>query len=322
MAQKGGRVTSVREWDGAAGDLVPDVDSVLGDYRLLQTLGEGASSRVFAAEHVPSGRRVALKILLETHDASITRVMRFLLEMQLIARIQHDHVVRLVDVVNIHARHKHAVLELLEGETLRSRLTREGVLAPREVVRIGGQLASALASVHAAGVIHCDVKPENVFLAAQPSGPTSVKLFDFDAARWIDLSTARPTAIVPSGAILGTPDYMAPEQEQGDDVDYRADVYAFGVTLFEMITGETPYSAATFGDRVLARIFNAPKAPRSFRDLPYEIPESLNALVLRCVERSRDRRPATMNDVSLELLAIAAELDRTDPTAPLDIAAA
>lgn len=286
------------------------LDVVVGPYRILEVLGEGASSRVYVAEHVEDGRRVALKLMLPCHGDSLTKVMRFMLELELLERLDHPNVVQLIERGTAGpANERFAAMELLEGETLRERLHRERVLSLRDSLQIGMQLASALEAVHAAGVIHCDVKPDNLFLTPAGFGSSAhVKLFDFDAARWVDKGTGRTAAILPQGAVLGTPGYMAPEQETGARVDHRADVYAFGVVMYEMLTNAAPYGETTsFSDMVRTKLFGGPKPLRAFRHLN-ELPKAFDALVRRCLERDPAKRPADMTEVLGMLRDIALDL--------------
>ncbi len=297
--------------DALATATVGGVDSglLVGPYRLIEMLGEGASSRVYAAEHLEHGSRVALKLLQERHGDSLTKVMRFMLECELLGRIRHPNVVGIIERGETTSRERFVALELLDGETLRDKLFHDGVLSLQEAVDIGLQLARGIEAVHAAGVIHCDIKPDNVSLGVGAGFSNyAVKLFDFDAARWIDVTTARTTAILPNGAILGTPGYMAPEQEQGVAVDYRTDIYAFGVTLYEMLTGAAPYGGTTLADKVRTCLFAAPKPLRSFRHLEAEVPSDFEALVRACLERSPERRPASMAVVIERLESIARQL--------------
>lgn len=284
-------------------------DVVVGPYRVLELLGEGASSRVYLAEHVDDGRRVALKLMLPCNGDSLTKIMRFTLESELLQRLTHPNIVRVLD--RGECRERYVAMELLSGETLRDRLVRESVLSLRDSLSIAMQLARALEAVHAAGVVHCDIKPDNVHLS--PSGPfgtgTAVKLYDFDAARWTDQSTGRTTAILPHGAVLGTPGYMAPEQEQGGYVDHRADIYALGVVMYEMLTCAAPYGQTTsFSDLVRTKLFGTAKPLRAFRHLA-ELPPAFDALVRRCIERAPEKRPADMAEVIAMLRDVALELD-------------
>ena len=298
--------TTYRAFGRAESDVAVDV--VVGPYRVLEVLGEGASSRVYVAEHLEDGRRVALKLMLPCHGDSLTKIMRFQLECELLERLSHPNVVRLIE--RGHCEERYAAIELLQGETLRERLVRESVLSLRDSLQIAIQLADALDAVHAAGVIHCDVKPDNLMLI--PGGhidSVSVKLYDFDAARWIDKGTGRSTAILPHGAILGTPGYMAPEQEHGGHVDHRADIYAFGVVMYEMLTNACPYGQTTsFSDMVRTRLFGTPKPLRAFRHLN-ELPSSVDALVRRCIERAPEKRPHDMTEVSAMLRDVALDLE-------------
>lgn len=304
-----GTRSDVTQDDLGRGESSGTVEVVVGPYRVLEVLGEGASSRVYSAEHLEDGRRVALKVMLPCHRESLTKMMRFALECELLSRVQHPNVVQILE--HGQCSERYAALELLSGETLRERLVREGTLSLRETLEIALQLASALQAVHETGVIHCDVKPDNVHLSAAGlvgSGDVCAKLFDFDAARWIDEHTGASAAILPAGAVLGTPGYMAPEQEQGVDVDHRADIYAFGVTLYEMLTSASPYARTTLGDMVRAKLFGTPKSLRSFSHLS-ELPPSLDALVRACVERVPDKRPGSMAEVRALLRDAALDVD-------------
>lgn len=296
-------------------------DVIIGPYKVLEMLGEGASSRVYAAEHLENGSRVALKVLHDRHATNLTKTMRFILECELLGRLQHPNIVRLIEHSCGAGFVRYAVLELLGGETLRDRLVRDGELSLRETIDIAIQLAAALQAVHDAGLIHCDVKPDNINIS--PAGPLAmcprtVKLFDFDAAHWVDSTTTRSAAIMPHGAVVGTPGYMAPEQEQGASIDYRIDIYAFGVVLYEMLTGASPFQATTLADRVRTALFAAPKPLRAYDHLR-KLPRSVETLVRACLERAPDRRPDSMAAVLLCLKDIALDLQIAETTEPTSV---
>ena len=267
------------------------------------------------------GHQVALKVMLEQHASSLTKVMRFFLECELLGRVHHPNVVGILDRSEYSSLERYSALELLEGETLRDKLFRDGALSLHGALDVGIQLASALEAVHAAGVIHCDVKPDNIHIDAVHFGRPVVKLFDFDAARWIDRVTQRSTAILPAGAVLGTPGYMAPEQEQGTAIDHRADIFAFGATLYELLTGAAPNVQTTLMDKIRTCLFAALDSLRSFPRLR-TIPESFDALIRSCVERAPEKRPTSMSEIIGQLRGIAAILRESDCDSGHDVLAA
>jgi serine/threonine protein kinase len=269
--------------------------STLGNYQLESLLGDGAMGEVYRARDRETGRSVAVKVLIESKTQNPSVRDRFEREWRVMQGISHPNVISLLDW----PKHKHGLLyfamELLDGETLYHRLEREKV--PLEVaVTIFVQLAEALTAVHAAGIVHRDVKPQNIFLTEDASGNTRVKLLDFGLAR------VAGSQITGSGLIVGTPAYVAPEQASGDKVDERVDVYALGLVMYRVFTGQHPFSSddqvTTLGHQLLS-----PPPPLSWLD--EGIPEALETLVLRMLRKRPEDRPQTMTAVSEELAAIA-----------------
>src|SRR5258706_1084495 len=199
-------------------------------------------------------------------------------------------------------------MELLQGTSLAHTIERTGILPLERSIGIMMQVASVLEAVHRAGIVHRDVKPDNVFLAARPGRNDFVKLVDFGVAKLIDdnddfvsIHNTNP------GAILGTPEYMSPEQASATAVDHRTDIYAFGAVLYKLVTGRVPLEGANFGEIVVQLLTVAPTPPREVPDLPHEVPESLQELILSCLAKQTIDRPDSMETVSERLGEIADE---------------
>jgi len=221
---------------------------VAGRYRVVQLLGSGGIGDVFLAEPAAPGAgnpadprgRVALKVLRAEHGAEPELVERFRREAEAAVRVQHDNVVAVLEPPVDHDGVLSFVAELLLGLDLADTLAYSGALGPARAVKIAAGVASGLAAAHAAGVIHRDVKPENIFLVHAADGREAVKLIDFGLASVRGDHPASPAA----RRVVGTPEYMAPEQAQGGPVSPRADVYSLGIVLYEMIAGRVPFTGA------------------------------------------------------------------------------
>lgn len=266
----------VIDWEG------PLAGDVIGTYRLESMLAEGGMGRIFRASHLTLGRRVAIKFLLPEHAARADLVQRFFNEARSINAIRHPHILEIYDFVQQRGPDGpslvYMVMEHLEGEDLRIRLAREKRLAPQAVVHIGVQVAEALATAHDANIIHRDLKPDNIFLCQQPLD--FVKVLDFGAAKAFG---DRPGAdLTRPGVAIGTPEYMAPEQILSRNVDGRVDAYALGVVLYELLTGDVPFSSPNIAD-VLAMHSRKEAPPMIERGV--EVPPALEAIVQRCLEK-------------------------------------
>jgi serine/threonine protein kinase len=279
--------------------------SRLGAYEILAPLGAGGMGEVWRARDTKLGREVALKVLPQSLAQDAERLARFEREAQLLATLNHPHIASIYGVEDSTPT-KALVLELVEGETLQERIAR-GPLALADALAIARQIGEALEAAHEKGVIHRDLKPANVKLTAEDA----VKVLDFGLAKALDPAASQEPSASPTlmnsptltaagtqlGVILGTAAYMAPEQARGGAVDARADVWAFGVVLYEMLTGAQPFLADTVPD-TLARVLTREIDPAS---LPPGIPEPVRSLVMRCLVRQPKNRLHAIADARLVL---------------------
>ena len=275
--------------------------SVAGRYRLGALLGAGGMGEVFEAEHATLGRRVAVKILRRYLAEQPEVHARFHREARLVGRIAHPNVCSLLDYGTLDDGRPYLVMERLHGQTLAARL-RARDLDANEVVGVIMQVLAGLDAAHALGVVHRDVKPDNVIVAEQPPFGTSAKLIDFGIAR-----AGGRADITQSGAIVGTPQYISPEQIGGDDLDGRVDVFACGVILYQAFTGALPYRGRDFGEIVHRLGRGAPRRPRELRP---EIPEKLERAIMKAIAADRDARHASAGELFEDLRDARADLAR------------
>jgi len=262
-------------------------------FRLEQVLGEGGMGVVWDAVDERTGERRALKFLRADKESDGSNEARLLREAHASATVAHPNVARVFEVLELPEGTPFLVMERLEGETLRARLTRVGTLEPSEVVRIVVSIAEALRAAHARGIVHRDLKPDNVFVLRDGA----VKVIDFGIAK--DLRAKDETGLTATGAMLGTLHYMAPEQVFGDvDVDERADVWALGVVAYECVAGKRPTDAAGSG-QVLKAIMTRTFPP--LVEVAPACPAHVSELVGRMLSRERDARPSL--DEVLDVLA-------------------
>jgi serine/threonine protein kinase len=264
----------------------------LGPYRILAVLGRGGMGVVFRAEDPQLRRPVALKAMLPSLATSPKARERFFREARAAAALKHPNVVTIFQV----GEDRNApflAMEFLEGESLEQRLQREGRLPVAEVLRIGGEIARGLAAAHERGLVHRDVKPANIWLEGKEG---HVKILDFGLAR----SLADETHLTHSGAILGTPAYMAPEQAMGHKVDHRCDLFSLGCVLYRMATGQLPFQGSDALAILSALAMDNPKTPREVNPA---VPEALSEVVMRLLAKKPEDRPATAQEVAATLAA-------------------
>ncbi len=277
------------------------VGDMLGQYELKKLLGQGGMGTVFLAEHKLLERRVALKILLPEFADQFGVVHRFFKEAQAVNRIGHPNLVDIMDCVEGVDHLPYLVMELLEGESLQAVIQQRTPMRPEEVVSIGRQMCDALSAVHAKGIVHRDLKPENVFLLPLSDGTWKVKLLDFGIAKFMAADDSFLKTM--TGEPIGTPEYMSPEQIEGEGMDHRLDIYAMGVMLYEMLTGEPTFQAAQIGQLLFHHLNTAPEPPSAKRLAmgADSIPVALDDAILSCLAKDPDERVQTMSQL-VELL--------------------
>jgi serine/threonine-protein kinase len=274
-------------------------DLVGGRYRLDRVLGAGGMGVVWAAAHVDTGRAVALKLIKEDLDDPAAQ-RRFLREARAASAIRHPNVVSIVELLELDDGSPVMVMELLQGEPLGERLRRADRLGLQEAADIMLPVVSAIGTAHALGIVHRDLKPENIFLAEGPGGARVVKVLDFGIAKQtaLDGDVAKSTGLT-TGAVIGTPPYMSPEQVFGEkDIDHRADIWALGILLYQCLTGVLPTAGEHVG-QVLKNVLSKPFEPLS--SVVPEVPADLSRIVERMLQRNRGSRPSDLRDVEAVL---------------------
>ncbi len=267
-------------------------------YQVRGFLGKGGMARVYLAQDLETQEPVAVKVLdVRFHKDTAARD-RFLREAHAVAGLHHQNIVRMLDTGERGDGAPYLVMEYLFGESLGDYLRREKRLARALALPILCRTASALAAAHAAGIVHRDVKPDNLFLLGEPGDPYDVKLLDFGFAK------LRESTMTAAGMTMGTPEYMAPEQALSDPVDARTDIYALGAVMYRMLTGALPFSAGDDGE-LIARVVLEPLVPPADRDASIDALDS--AILLTAMRKRPSNRYASMREMKDDLEAVRAK---------------
>ena len=288
-------------------DFAQRLSEALGsDFRIERELGGGGMSRVFLAEDVKLARKVVVKVLPPEMAASVNQD-RFRREIQLAARLQHPHVVPLLSA-NASGDLLWYVMPYIEGESLRAKLSREGELPVAEAVRLLREVTDALAYAHEQGVVHRDIKPDNVMVSRGHALVT-----DFGVAKAV--SEGSGSSMTSLGVALGTPAYMAPEQASADPhVDHRADLYALGAVAYEMLAGRPPFSGGSAQALLMAQVTQMPEPVSTHRP---SVPPGLASVIMRCLEKRAADRWQSAAEIIPQLDAALTPGSGTQPTAPV-----
>jgi serine/threonine protein kinase len=278
-------------------------DIVEGRYRIIRTLGEGGMGTVFLAEHALIKRRVAIKILHPELATDANVIERFMNEARAAGTLGHPNIVESTDMGFTHHHVPYIVFEYLEGALLTDEIYRLGGLPVRRTVRIASQIASALHAAHNAGVVHRDLKSDNVFLTDKDDAFDHVKVLDFGISRFLMLDDKQ------KGMVMGTPEFMAPEQiTDPENVDRRADIYALGVILYEMLTARRPFASEDDPRQLLHRIVHEEPPPLMRPEVPHGLAETILGKMLA---KNPDDRYQTMSDVEAALESFITRSDGT-----------
>jgi serine/threonine protein kinase len=263
---------------------------LFGNYRIVRLIGEGGFGEVYLAENPLIERRAAVKVLHTALAQDAELVRRFLNEARAASAIRHRNIIEVFDAGVTPEGAPYILMEFLEGVSLQKRLADRGRLALPQALEIARQAGSALAAAHAAGIVHRDLKPENLFLVPEAGslGGERVKILDFGIAKMKRSGGTGGTMRTQAGLIMGSPAYMSPEQcKDSADVDLRSDIYSFGIIVYEMLAGRTPYVAAS-GTEML--IMHLTATPGPLRGLVANVPAHVEAAVKRALSRAREDR--------------------------------
>lgn len=267
------------------------VGTVVADrYKVEVLLGQGAMGAVYRAQHIHMQKAVALKVLHQSMSSNQEVVRRFEREAIAAGRVEHPNVATATDFGRLKDGSFYLVLEFIDGKSLGQLMEETGPMPVERACRITGQIAAALSAAHAAGIVHRDLKPENVMLPQGDHEGDIVKVLDFGMAK-LQQADSSETKLTMHGAVYGTPQYMAPEQASGQDVDQRADLYAVGLMLYEMLAGKPPFEA----DQMMALLLKhmTEKVP----PLPSTVPRPIAKLVMSLLEKKPEDRPQSAAEV-------------------------
>ena len=261
-------------------------DVVAGKYRLEKVAGEGGMGIVYAAQHAVLKQRVAVKVLLPDAAQSDAVVERFAREAQAAARIQSEHVARVMDAGSTATGAPFLVMEYLEGCDLEELLALQGQLPLEDVVDYLIQALEALAHAHAVGIVHRDLKPANLFLACRADGGNVIKMLDFGISKTVKAS--RDEKVLTGQAVLGSPIYMSPEQlRNAKEIDGRADIWSLGVVAYELLAGKPPFDGDGVGE-IFAAVLE--KTPEPLHVVNWRLPPEISNVIAKCLERKVEDR--------------------------------
>ena len=270
-----------------------------GRYQIIEELGKGGMGKVYKALDTEIGERVAVKLLKPEIAADENMIRRFKNELKLARKITHKNVCRMYDI-NEHENIKYITMEYVPGEDLKSSIRRMGPLTAGKAVFIAKQMCKGLKEAHELGVVHRDLKPQNIMIDKEGNA----RIMDFGIAR-----SLKTKGITETGMMIGTPHYISPEQVTGKDLDQRSDIYSLGIIIFEMVTGRVPFEGET--PMNIAFMHKTEKAPDP-RKFNAQVPLDLSRMILKCMEKEKKKRYQSAEEVLSDLRKIEKEIPTTD----------
>ncbi len=296
-----------------SGDVIED------KYRIVRLLGEGGMGAVYEGENTRINRRVAIKVLHAAFASNADVVKRFEREAQAAGRIGNDHILEVLDLGSLDNGDRFMVMEYLDGEPLSERIGQRGRMSPAELSGIIRQVLTGLAAAHDAGILHRDLKPDNIFILKEKAGQRDfAKIIDFGISKFQPMNNEMK--MTQTGAVMGTPYYMSPEQARGDSVtDARSDIYSMGVIMYEAVTGSVPYDAATFNQLMFKIVLSE---PTPLAETAPEIDAAFASLIDKAMARDAAHRFQSAREFEAALLAweqhglAVAVPPRTTPSVP------
>jgi len=281
-----------------------------GRYLLDKKIGEGGFGAVFRGKQLATGREVALKILHPHNVSDATVVARFKREAEACSKLRNPHTVITYDFDETEDGVLYLAMELLPGSSLQQLQKKIGIIEPHRVLRILDQVAEALGEAHQLGIIHRDMKPENI-IVEERGEEDFVKVLDFGIAKIVKGDGSRGPALTAIGQTVGTLEFMSPEQLRGKDLDGRSDIYALGMMAYEMLTGDLPFKDAGSSTEVIEyHLHKPPPAPSSIKK-EIEIPAYVDGVVLKMVAKAREDRHADVNELRAHIKRALSEADKS-----------
>ena len=284
-------------------------------YHIVEKLGEGGMGAVYLGEHVKMGLKVAIKVMAQAIASDPDAIARFNREAKNAARIKHPNVCAIHDFGETPDGLIYLAMEFIEGESLTDLLKREGALSPQRAVSILRQCSEALQSAHDLGIAHRDLKPDNIMITEARDGTDIVKLVDFGIAKAVTGEAGQ--TVTKSGLVVGTPEYMSPEQVSGDVLDGRSDIYSLGLVFFRILTGSLPFQTDTLQDALTARLLGEPmKLQESVPGADF--PPRLQEVMDRALATSRSDRYASAIDFGKDAVDAVSGMPTTAPQVDLE----
>lgn len=301
-------------------ELFPGI-TIRDKYLILEKVGEGGMGAVYRARHLAFNEIRALKVVHASFAEDRGFIRRFKTEAIVARRLQHPNAVRIDDLDSTEDGRPFIVMEMIEGCNLKTLITQVGVFPMARALAIAAQTADALAAAHKLGIVHRDIKPDNILISSGPDGSDLVKVADFGIAKVHEgaIDVGSGYTVTRSGMIVGTPQYLSPEQAmgmQGEDIDGRADMYSLGIVLYMMLTGQLPFASDTPMGFLMHHVQTKPVAPHVIRpDL--DIPPELSVLLMKALEKDRNRRFSSAEEMAYALRHVSETAQQTRRFAPL-----